>query len=155
MTSNEVNLDNEFMRKAIELGISAKGKTGDNPFVGAIIVKDGTIVGKGCTQAPGKAHAEVAAIQDCESKGYSVEGSTLYSTVEPCSFFGRTPSCATMLVAKKIRRVVIGIRDPHPRVNGQGIYILMSAGIQVDEGICANEVTIYLADWLKNIIKIS
>lgn len=136
------------MRKAIEMGISAKGKTGDNPFVGALVVKDGVILGEGCTQAPGQAHAEVAAMQDCESKGHPVDGSTVYSTVEPCAFFGRTPSCALMLVEKRVKRVVIGIRDPHPRVNGKGVQILKYAGIQVDEAVCENEVREYLADWL-------
>ncbi len=145
----ETNKPSEFMRFAIELGLKVKGLTGDNPYVGAVVVKGETIVGQGSTQPPGQGHAEVMAIQDAESKGIPVEGSTIYSTVEPCSFFGRTPSCAELLVKKKFARVIIGIRDPHPKVNGLGIEILRRSGIVVDEGICADEVRAYLAGWLK------
>jgi len=119
-----------------------------NPYVGGVVVKEGAILGTGFTQPPGGAHAEAMAIQSSEGLGLSVNGATVYSTVEPCSFFGRTPSCAKMLVEKKIGRVVIGIRDPHPRVNGNGIEILKAAGIEVLEGICADEIRSYLAEWL-------
>ena len=139
--------DVEFMKMAIEFGKQSKGTTGDNPYVGAVLVKNGLIIGSGRTQPPGKEHAEVMAVQNAESSGAAVEGSTLYSTVEPCSFFGRTPSCAKMLVEKQIRRVVIGICDPHPKVNGTGIEILKSANIEVTEGVCKSQVREYLSDW--------
>ncbi len=148
MASHSDQSDIQFMKMAIELGKQVQGYTGDNPYVGAIVVKDGIVIGKGQTLAPGKGHAEALATQDAESNGFSVADSTVYSTVEPCSFFGRTPSCASMLVEKCVRRVVIGIRDPHPLVNGAGIQILRSSNIEVTEGICAAEVKEYLVPWL-------
>ena len=143
------NDDSRFMRRAIELGKSVQGKTGDNPYVGCVIVKNGILIGEGRTQPPGKFHAEVMAITDAKRRGYSVTGATVYTTVEPCSFYGRTPSCALMIIEEKIARVVIGIRDPHPNVNGKGVLLLQQVGIQITEGVCENEVRAYLKQWLK------
>lgn len=141
--------DNRFMLRAIELGKSARGKTGDNPYVGCVIVKNGILIGEGKTQPPGKSHAEIVAIQNVGQNGYDTAGATLYSTVEPCSFYGRTPPCATAIIEKKIARVVIGIRDPHPNVNGKGVLLLQQACVKITEGVCENEVRAYLKQWLK------
>ena len=139
-----------FMQQAIDLGKQAKGTTGDNPYVGCLVVLHEEIIGKGSTQPPGGPHAEIAALNDAESRNLSVTGATVYTTVEPCSFYGRTPACALTLIEKKIVRVVIGIRDPHPRVNGKGIELLRSAKIEVIEDICGDVVRDYLSDWLKS-----
>lgn len=144
---SEINPD--FMTRAIELGARAFKKTGDNPWVGCVIVKDGKVLGEGHTQPGGIPHAEVEAIRNAEAQGHSLSGSTLYSTVEPCSFHGRSPSCAKTIIEKKISHVVTAIKDPHPKVNGEGIRLLNEAGITVTEGIEAKAVRVSLKDWLR------
>jgi len=138
-----------FMIRALELGNLAFKKTGDNPWVGCVIVKDEKIIGEGHTQPGGIPHAEAEAIRIAESNGNSLKGSTLYCTVEPCSFRGRSPSCALKIIEKKIKHVVTAIRDPHPKVNGEGIRLLKEAGITVTEGIEADAARLSLAEWLK------
>ena len=142
-------IDPWFMIRAIKLGKRAFKKTGDNPWVGCVIVKDNKILGEGHTQPGGIPHAEVEAISIAEIKGYSLRGSTLYCTVEPCSFHGRSPSCANIIVEKNISHVVTAIRDPHPKVNGEGIRLLKEAGITITEGIEADAACLSLAEWLK------
>ena len=137
------------MQLAIEEAELARGTTGDNPWVGCVIVApDGALVGRGHTQGPGEDHAEIAAARDAEARGASVAGATLYSTLEPCSFHGRTPACSRSIAARGIARVVIGIRDPHPRVDGAGIQILREAGVEVIEGVCETEVRRQLGGWI-------
>ena len=142
------DVDITYMQHAIALGKKVKGKTGDNPYVGCVIVADSQIIGEGATHPPGGPHAEVAAIQDAEKKQHFVRGTTIYCTVEPCSFYGRTPACALMLIEKQIARVVVGIRDPHPKVNGKGMSLLREAGVEVRENVCEDAVRSYLKDWL-------
>ena len=145
-----VNGEHEaWMQRAIEEAELARGTTGDNPWVGCVIVgPDGSRVGSGHTLGPGEDHAEIAAARDAEARGHSVAGATLYSTLEPCSFHGRTPACSRSIAARGIARVVIGIRDPHPRVDGEGIAILRAAGVEVLEGICEAEVRRQLGPWI-------
>ena len=138
-----------FMIRALELGKLAFKKTGDNPWVGCVIVKDNKIIGEGHTQAGGIPHAETEAIRIAEINGHSLNGSTLYSTVEPCSFRGRSNSCAKKIIERNISHVVTAIRDPHPKVNGEGIKMLKEAGITVTEGIESDAVNLSLAEWLK------
>ena len=139
------------MIRALKLGDQVRNKTGDNPWVGCVIVNDNNkVIGEGFTHYVGGNHAEVDAIFNAESQGHSVTGSTLYCTVEPCSFKGRTESCAIKILEKKISHVVIAIRDPHPRVNGTGIKILKEGGIKVTEGIEEKAVRISLNEWLRN-----
>jgi len=138
----------QFMIRALELGEHARAKTGDNPWVGCVIVKDGKVLGEGYTHPPGKLHAEADAMRNAEAQGYSLTGATLYCTVEPCSFRGRTPSCAKTIVEKQISHVVISIRDPHPQVNGEGIRLLREGGITVTEGVEEQSVRRSLQDWL-------
>jgi diaminohydroxyphosphoribosylaminopyrimidine deaminase/5-amino-6-(5-phosphoribosylamino)uracil reductase len=138
-----------LMRLAIEEAELARGTTGDNPWVGCVIANaQGEIIAKGHTQGPGEDHAEIAAARNATSRGLSIEGATLYSTLEPCSFHGRTPACSQAIVSQRIARVVIGMRDPHPRVNGAGIRILRDAGLEVIEGVCENEVRRQLGSWV-------
>ncbi len=140
--------DQDYMLQALELGESVKGTTGDNPWVGCLIVKDGLILGQGATHPPGGLHAEAAALQEAKKSKHSLDGATLYCTVEPCSFEGRTPSCAKAIARSGISRVVVSIRDPHPKVNGEGFNILRQAGVEVTEGIKSLEVEVSLQEWL-------
>ncbi len=138
-----------WMRQAIVVAARARGKTGDNPWVGCVIVDDhGHLLGSGHTQGPGEHHAEAAAFGEAKRLGLSVEGATLYSTLEPCSFHGRTPACSRMIVERGVRRVVTGMRDPHPRVDGLGVRILREGGLEVVEGVCEAEVRQQLGRWV-------
>jgi diaminohydroxyphosphoribosylaminopyrimidine deaminase/5-amino-6-(5-phosphoribosylamino)uracil reductase len=143
------DFNTNFMLRALQLGKQAQNKTGDNPWVGCVIVNEGQVLGEGYTHAVGGPHAEVDAIQHAEAQGHSLAGSTLYCTVEPCSFIGRTPSCAKTIVEKQISHVVLAIRDPHTQVNGEGIRILKAGGIRVTEGIEELAVRRSLETWLK------
>ena len=129
------------MRLAIAEAERARGSTGDNPWVGCVIVgAAGDIVARGHTQGPGEDHAEIAAVRDADANGHSVEGATMYSTLEPCSFHGRTPACSRVIVERRLGSVVLGMRDPNPRVDGEGARILLDSGIVVIEGVCEREV---------------
>lgn len=137
------------MRLAIEEAERARGTTGDNPWVGCVIVSPrGELLGRGHTLGPGEDHAEVAAARDAATQGHDLIGAWLYSTLEPCSFHGRTPACSRSIAARGIARVVIGMRDPHPLVDGAGIRILRDAGVDVIEGICEAEVRRQLGRWV-------
>jgi len=128
--------DNYYMRMAIRLAGKGIGKTSPNPMVGAVIVRNGKIIGRGYHKKCGDYHAEINAINN--AKG-SIRGSTLYITLEPCSHYGRTPPCIDTLIKKGLKRVVVGTPDPNPEVNGKGIKILRSKGIKVDVGILDTE----------------
>jgi diaminohydroxyphosphoribosylaminopyrimidine deaminase/5-amino-6-(5-phosphoribosylamino)uracil reductase len=128
--------DHHFMKLALAQGQQARIHAPPNPWVGAVIVQQGKIVGEGFTQPVGQAHAEVMAIRQA---GHLCEGSTLYVTLEPCSHFGRTPPCVDAVIQAKIAKVVIALEDPDPRVQGQGIRKLKEAGIQVLVGIEAQK----------------
>ena len=144
----EPSLDLHFMQRALVLGERARGLTGDNPHVGSLIVLRDRILGEGWTSEPGRNHAEVNALVAAASAGHDVSGATLYATLEPCSFVGRTPACSLTIVARGIARVVFGLRDPHPRVNGQGAEQLRQAGVEVSEGLYADAIRESLSDWL-------
>jgi diaminohydroxyphosphoribosylaminopyrimidine deaminase/5-amino-6-(5-phosphoribosylamino)uracil reductase len=128
--------DNRFMQLALMLGRRGLGRTWPNPAVGAVIVKDGVIVGRGWTQPGGRPHAEVEALRRA---GEAARGATLYATLEPCSHFGKSPPCADAIIAAGLARVVSAIEDPNPEVAGQGHARLRAAGIAVDVGIGAVE----------------
>jgi diaminohydroxyphosphoribosylaminopyrimidine deaminase/5-amino-6-(5-phosphoribosylamino)uracil reductase len=120
-----------FMRRALKL--AERGYTSPNPMVGAVLVKDGKILGEGYHKRAGMPHAEIEAINDAKRKGNEVRRSTLHVTLEPCCHYGRTPPCTDTIIREGIERVVVGIRDPNPKVNGKGIGILKDAGIEVIE----------------------
>jgi diaminohydroxyphosphoribosylaminopyrimidine deaminase/5-amino-6-(5-phosphoribosylamino)uracil reductase len=128
--------DQRFMALALALGRRGQGRTWPNPAVGAVIVKDGVIVGRGWTQPGGRPHAEVEALQRA---GDAARGATLYVTLEPCSHHGKSPPCADAVIAAGIARVVSAIEDPNPEVAGQGHARLRAAGIVVDVGLSAQE----------------
>src|ERR1700735_4514883 len=128
--------DSRFMALALSLGRRGLGRTWPNPAVGAVIVKDGVIVGRGWTQPGGRPHAEVEALRRA---GALARGATLYVTLEPCSHFGRSPPCADAVIAAGISRVVSAIEDPNPEVAGGGHARLRAAGITVETGLCAAE----------------
>jgi diaminohydroxyphosphoribosylaminopyrimidine deaminase/5-amino-6-(5-phosphoribosylamino)uracil reductase len=128
--------DQRFMALALALGRRGQGRTWPNPAVGAVIVKDGVIMGRGWTQPGGRPHAEVEALKRA---GEAARGATLYVTLEPCSHFGKSPPCADAVVAAGIARVVSAIEDPNPEVGGQGHARLRAAGIVVDVGLSAAE----------------
>lgn len=128
--------DRIFMLKALELADMARGRTNPNPMVGAVIVKDGMIIGEGYHHQAGTPHAEVHALRQA---GKDAAGADLYVTLEPCSHFGRTPPCADAVIESGIRRVVIATVDPNPKVAGRGIEKLTAAGIEVEVGLLANE----------------
>jgi diaminohydroxyphosphoribosylaminopyrimidine deaminase / 5-amino-6-(5-phosphoribosylamino)uracil reductase len=126
------------MKRAVALAKKGAGWVNPNPMVGAVLVKDDRIIGEGFHEYFGGNHAEVNAL-DGISTG-SASGSTLYVTLEPCTHLGKTPPCANLIVEKKIARVVIGMADPNPLVNGQGIAFLQSKGIRTDVGLMEPQV---------------
>jgi diaminohydroxyphosphoribosylaminopyrimidine deaminase/5-amino-6-(5-phosphoribosylamino)uracil reductase len=128
--------DQRFMQLALTLGRRGQGRTWPNPAVGAVVVKDGVIVGRGWTQPGGRPHAEPEALQRA---GEAARGATLYVTLEPCSHIGKSPPCADAIIAAGIARVVSAIEDPNPEVAGQGHAKLRAAGIAVDIGLGAAE----------------
>lgn len=116
-----------FMARAIELGRKAQGTTSPNPPVGAVIVRDGDVVGEGWTQPPGQQHAEAMALQKA---GELARGATLYTTLEPCTHHGRTPPCTNAIIDGGIAEVCVAAIDPNPNVRGGGIPALQQAGIK-------------------------
>nr|WP_281844095.1 bifunctional diaminohydroxyphosphoribosylaminopyrimidine deaminase/5-amino-6-(5-phosphoribosylamino)uracil reductase RibD [Sinisalibacter aestuarii] len=124
------------MALALALGRRGHGQTWPNPAVGCVIVKDGRIVGRGATRPGGRPHAEVVALAQA---GAAARGATAYVTLEPCSHHGKTPPCADALAEAGVARVVVALTDPDPRVNGRGIARLRAAGIEVTEGVLADE----------------
>ncbi|MBX7195821.1 MAG: bifunctional diaminohydroxyphosphoribosylaminopyrimidine deaminase/5-amino-6-(5-phosphoribosylamino)uracil reductase RibD [Sandaracinaceae bacterium] len=150
MSAPQDSLDHaHFMRLAMREAEKARGGTGDNPWVGCVIVDaHGAILGRGHTHGPGEDHAEIDAAREAAAEGRSIEGATLYSTLEPCAFHGRTPACAHAIVARKIARVVIALRDPHPRVDGAGVRILREGGVDVVEAVLEDDVRRQLAAWI-------
>ena len=113
--------DQEYMLRAIQLAKKGEGWTNPNPMVGAVIVKDGRIIGEGYHKKCGELHAERNAIASLTE---SAEGATIYVTLEPCCHYGKTPPCTEAIIEQKIKKVVIGSRDPNPKVAGKGAQIL-------------------------------
>ena len=129
-------IDEMYMERALALAARGRGTTTPNPMVGAVIVKDGRIIGEGYHIRAGEGHAEVNAFKNATE---AVAGATMYVTLEPCSHYGKTPPCADKIVEKKIGRVVVGALDPNPLVAGRGIEKIRNAGIPVVTGVLAEE----------------
>jgi diaminohydroxyphosphoribosylaminopyrimidine deaminase / 5-amino-6-(5-phosphoribosylamino)uracil reductase len=137
------------MNLALELAESAKGKTNPNPLVGALLVKNGVIVGSGLHRKAGEPHAEVHAFR---MAGDHAKDATLYVTLEPCSHFGRTPPCAELVKDSGVSRVVVAMEDPNPIVAGRGIKILRDAGIEVEVGIKKKEAELVNERFIHNML---
>jgi len=129
-------IDEDYMKLALNLAHKGQGYTSPNPMVGAVLVKNGEIIGKGYHRRCGAAHAEVNAINSARA---DVAGATLYVTLEPCCHHGQTPPCTDVIIKNKIRRVVIGSIDANPLVSCRGINLLQSNGIEVTTGVCEKE----------------
>ncbi len=128
--------DKEYMRLALDEAQKGAGWTNPNPLVGAVIVKDGRVIGKGYHRIYGELHAERNAISDCKE---CMEGATMYVTLEPCCHYGKTPPCTQAIIEQGITRVVIASDDPNPLVAGKGIELLRQHGIRVDTGVLKEE----------------
>jgi diaminohydroxyphosphoribosylaminopyrimidine deaminase / 5-amino-6-(5-phosphoribosylamino)uracil reductase len=128
--------DVAWMSRCLALARLAEGRTAPNPMVGAVVVHDGVMVGQGWHSRAGAEHAEVMALR---AAGERARGSTLYVNLEPCCHFGRTPPCTDAILKAGVQRVVTGLQDPNPLVNGQGIAQLRAAGVQVDVGVLEGE----------------
>lgn len=144
----EVDADRRHMARALALAAGVRRTTSPNPWVGCVVVAADGRRAEGATQPPGGPHAEVVALDAARRAGIELGGATVYVTLEPCSHHGRTPPCADALVAAGVRRVVVGIADPDPRVTGRGIDRLRAAGVTVDVGVRAGEVAEQLAAYI-------
>jgi diaminohydroxyphosphoribosylaminopyrimidine deaminase/5-amino-6-(5-phosphoribosylamino)uracil reductase len=124
-----MNEDHKLLLEALDLAVQRKGYTSPNPAVGAIVIKEGKVLGRGFHWGTGSPHAEVEALKDV---GNEATGSTLYVTLEPCCHFGKTPPCTDLIKSKKLERVVYGFIDPNPIVAGKGVEILNQVGIKAE-----------------------
>src|SRR5438874_4544647 len=141
-----VDSDRDWMRRALELAEQGRGSVEPNPLVGAVVVRDGRVVGEGWHQHYGQAHAEVNALS---AVGAAAAGATLYVTLEPCCHHGKTPPCTDTVLAAGVRRVVAAMLDPFPQVAGQGAARLRAAGLDVAVGVGEAEARRLNAPYLK------
>ncbi len=137
--------DTQYMELAISLARNGKGFTSPNPCVGAVVVKDGKVVGQGWHKAAGLAHAEVNAIDDA---GSDAKDATIYVTLEPCNHFGKTPPCTHKIMNAGIQRVVVGCEDPNPTVQGGGIQYLRENNIEVTSGVLEKDCQVLIEDFI-------
>jgi diaminohydroxyphosphoribosylaminopyrimidine deaminase/5-amino-6-(5-phosphoribosylamino)uracil reductase len=128
--------DEQWMKRALRLAEKGRGRTSPNPMVGAILVKDGKVVGEGYHAKAGEAHAEIIALQRAREEA---RGAVLYLNLEPCTHYGKTPPCAPKVIEAGVKRVVVGMEDPNPLVKGKGVEILRRAGLDVEVGILEKE----------------
>jgi diaminohydroxyphosphoribosylaminopyrimidine deaminase/5-amino-6-(5-phosphoribosylamino)uracil reductase len=131
-----MDIHEKYMRMALGLALKAQGRTSPNPLVGAVVVRNGKVVGKGYHKRCGLPHAEVNALR---MAGRNARGATLYVTLEPCGHFGRTPPCTGAVVRSGVRKVVVGMKDPNPINNGRGIRRLRRYGLAVSSGVFEEE----------------
>jgi diaminohydroxyphosphoribosylaminopyrimidine deaminase/5-amino-6-(5-phosphoribosylamino)uracil reductase len=129
--------DIELMRRAIELAKKGGGYVHPNPLVGCVVVNDGAIIAEGYHEKYGEYHAERNALTRCNTE---TKGASLYVTLEPCCHYGKTPPCTEIIIEKGIKKVFVGILDPNPLVAGRGVKMLQEAGIEVEVGLCENEI---------------
>lgn len=125
--------DQDYMSEALDLAAKGRGFTSPNPMVGAVVVKDGIVVGRGYHKAVGADHAEVDALDDA---GVSAKGASLYVTLEPCNHTGRTPPCTEKILFSRVARVVIAMADPNPTVEGNGAAYLRQHDVEITMGVC-------------------
>lgn len=128
------------MQRCLQLAKLGLGRTAPNPMVGSVLVYNNRVIGEGYHEEYGKAHAEVNCIQSVpEEDKQLIKDATLYVSLEPCAHFGKTPPCTDLIIENKISKVVVGCRDPFPKVNGKGIEKLKASGIEVELGMLENE----------------
>ena len=132
----EENINEKYMQMAIELAKKGAGGVNPNPMVGAVVVKNGKVIGRGYHKFFGGSHAEVYALEEA---GKEAEGATIYVTLEPCSYYGKTPPCAKKIIDMGIKKCFIGSSDPNPKVAGRGVAMLKEAGIEVVENVLKEE----------------
>ena len=132
----EENINKKYMRMAIELAKKGAGGVNPNPMVGAVVVKNGKVIGRGYHKFFGGSHAEFYALEEA---GEKAEGATIYVTLEPCSHYGKTPPCAKKIIDMGIKKCFIGSSDPNPKVAGRGVAMLKEAGIEVVENVLKEE----------------
>jgi diaminohydroxyphosphoribosylaminopyrimidine deaminase/5-amino-6-(5-phosphoribosylamino)uracil reductase len=141
--------NNKYMNMALKIAARGVGSVEPNPAVGAVIVSDRQIIGKGWHKKFGGPHAEINALADCKAKGHIPAGATMYVTLEPCCHFGKTPPCAEALIEAKIAKVVVAVVDPAPHCAGKGIEKLRAAGIEAEVGVCEKEAALLNAPFFK------
>jgi diaminohydroxyphosphoribosylaminopyrimidine deaminase/5-amino-6-(5-phosphoribosylamino)uracil reductase len=128
--------DEKWMKRALRLAVAGRGRTSPNPVVGAVLVKRGNVVGEGYHAKIGEAHAEIVALRQA---GEKARGAVLYVNLEPCTHYGRTPPCVPQVIKAGVKRVVSGMEDPNPLVNGKGIEALRKSGLDVRVGVLEKE----------------
>ncbi|MFK8030766.1 MAG: bifunctional diaminohydroxyphosphoribosylaminopyrimidine deaminase/5-amino-6-(5-phosphoribosylamino)uracil reductase RibD [Gammaproteobacteria bacterium] len=128
-------LDRAFMTRALEVAQKARFNASPNPAVGCVLVRDGVVVGEGCTQPPGGPHAEIVALNNCDD----THGTTAYTTLEPCAHYGRTGPCCDALIEAGVSRVVAALEDPFEQVRGEGFARLRAAGVEVVVGVLEDQ----------------
>ena len=124
--------DCDYMKLALQLAEKGRGRVAPNPMVGAIIVKDGEIIGRGWHEEYGQPHAERNALDSCTK---SPKGAAMYVTLEPCCHYGKQPPCTEAIINAGIKKVIVGSIDPNPLMSGKGIQILRECGIEVKENV--------------------
>jgi diaminohydroxyphosphoribosylaminopyrimidine deaminase/5-amino-6-(5-phosphoribosylamino)uracil reductase len=145
----EKDQNEKFMLKALKLAEKGIGSVEPNPAVGAVVVKDDRIIGKGYHKKFGGPHAEINAIEDCKKKGNNPAGSVLYVTLEPCCHHGKTPPCSDAIIQSDISKVFIACIDPSVHANGRGVELLHDAGIEVHTGLCEEQARFLNAPFIK------
>src|SRR5436190_269590 len=145
-----MDVDEIWMKRALELAERGRGHVEPNPLVGAVLVRDGRAVGEGWHERYGQAHAEVNALRQA---GDAARGATLYVTLEPCCHHGKTPPCTDAVLAAGVRRLVAAMLDPFPQVAGKGAELLRNAGITVDVGLCEGDARRLNTPYLKLLTK--
>lgn len=143
-----MNLSEQYMQRALELARKGEGRTRPNPAVGAVLVREGRIVGEGFHPRAGEPHAEIFALREA---GDLARGADLFVTLEPCSHFGKTGPCSQAIIEAGVGRVFVGTADPNPKVCGTGISRLVEAGIEVHEGILEKECRRLIAPFTKHV----
>jgi diaminohydroxyphosphoribosylaminopyrimidine deaminase/5-amino-6-(5-phosphoribosylamino)uracil reductase len=143
--------DEAYMALALRKGMGGVGLSSPNPPVACILVRDGRVIGQGVHTRAGDPHGEILALRDAERRDESTQGATAYVTLEPCCHTGRTPPCTDALIRSGIRRVVVGVSDPNPRVDGGGLAILQAHGLEVVEGVLGEACARFHAPFFKYI----
>ena len=137
------------MQLALQLARRGLGSVEPNPAVGAVIVKNGRIIGRGWHKKFGGPHAEINALENCRKQGGNPKGATMYVTLEPCCHFGKTGPCTDAVIAAKLKRIFVATTDPSKHANGKGIRQLRKAGIKVDVGLCQGQARLLNAPFMK------